>query len=82
KVPVPRARIHELGGNASAPPLYFAVSQDFETDFAVDVSKAVRTLGFQPADPLEGLRRTFDWYMKGDRARKPEFSFDRVLLGR
>ncbi len=82
KVPVPRDRIHELGGRAFAPPLYFAVSLDFETDLAVDVSKAARMLGFQPTDPLKGLRRTFDWYMKGDRAREPKFSFDRVLLGR
>ncbi len=82
KVPVPRARIQELGGSPFAPPLYFGVSLDFETDLAVDISKAVRRLGFRPTDPLEGLRRTFDWYMKGDRTRKPKFSFDRVLLGR
>ncbi len=82
KVSVPRARIYDLGGSAVAPPLYFAVSLDFETDLAVDISKAVRTLGFQSTDPLEGLRKTFDWYRKGDRTRKPKFSFDRVLLGR
>jgi nucleoside-diphosphate-sugar epimerase len=82
KVSVPRARIYDRGGSAFVPPLYVAVSLDFETDLAVDISKAVRTLGFQPTDPLEGLRQTFEWYMKGDRTRKPKFSFDRVLLGR
>ncbi len=82
KVSVPRTRIYDLGGSALAPPLYFAVSLDFEIDLAVDISKAVRMLGFQPTDPLEGLRQTFDWYMKGDRTRTPKFSFDHVLLGR
>jgi nucleoside-diphosphate-sugar epimerase len=79
---VPRSRIYDLGGNASGPPLYFAVALDAETDLAVDVSKAVRVLGFRPTEPLGGLRRTFEWYMKADRGRTPKFSFDKKLLGR
>lgn len=81
-VAVPRARIEALGGSAFAPPLYFAVSLDSETNLAVDIGKATRMLDFRPTDPLRGLQETFDWYMKGDRTRKPKFSFDRVLLGR
>ncbi|MFQ6013491.1 MAG: NAD-dependent epimerase/dehydratase family protein [Thermoplasmata archaeon] len=82
KVFVPRKRIRNLGGNAFAPPLYFALALDFEFDLAVDTSEAVRVLGFRPTDPLDGFRRTFDWYMKADRTRTPKFSFDRLLLGR
>lgn len=82
KVPVPRSRIDDHGGRPSAPPLYFALALDADFDLTVDISKAVRVLGFQPTDPLEGLRRTFDWYMEADRTRTPKFSFDRLLLGR
>lgn len=79
---VPRSRIYDLGGSAFAPPFYFAVALDAETDLAVDVSKAMRVLGFQPTGPLAGFRRTFEWYMKADRGRTPKFSFDKRLLGR
>ncbi|MEE9164282.1 MAG: NAD-dependent epimerase/dehydratase family protein [Thermoplasmata archaeon] len=82
KVFVPRSRIYDLGGNAFAPPFYFAVALDAETDFAVDVSKAKRVLGFRPTEPLEGFRRTFEWYTRADRGRTPKFSFDKKLLGR
>ncbi len=82
KILVPRSRIYDYGGRASAPPLYFALALDTDFDLTVDISKAVRVLGFQPTDPLEGFRRTFDWYMEADRTRRPKFSFDRLLLGR
>ncbi|MFQ5552365.1 MAG: NAD-dependent epimerase/dehydratase family protein [Thermoplasmata archaeon] len=82
KVFVPRSRIYDLGGSVSSAPLYFAVALDAEVDLAVDISKAIRTLGFRPTEPLDGLRKTFEWYMRADRGRSPKFSFDKMLLGR
>lgn len=79
---VPRSRIQELGGNPFGPPMYFGHSLDVGVDFAVDVSKACRLLGFTPTDPIDGLKETFAWYIKEDRGRTPRFSFDRAVLGR
>ncbi len=83
KVFVPRSRIRELGGNAFGKPLYFGATLDAEVDFSVSIEKARRLLGFHPTDPQAGLKETFEWYIREDRAtRSPTFSFDKLVLGR
>jgi nucleoside-diphosphate-sugar epimerase/2-polyprenyl-3-methyl-5-hydroxy-6-metoxy-1,4-benzoquinol methylase len=45
------------------PPLYPRRVDFFRTDYAFDISKAKRMLGYQPQiDLQEGVRRTYQWY--------------------
>lgn len=82
KVPVARKRIHELGGAAFGPSMYFGATLDAEADFSVSIEKARSLLGFRPTNPQQGLGETFDWYLANDRGRTPKFSFDKKVLGR
>ncbi len=82
KVPVPRPRLHELGGSALGSSMYFGATLDAETDFSVSIEKAQRLLGFRPTDSREGLAETFAWYLANDRGRTPKFTFDKRVLGR
>ena len=82
QVPVPRKRLHALGGSPMGSRMYFGATLDAEVSFSVSVEKARRRLGFQPTDPIEGLRETYAWYLANDRGRSPKFTFDREVLGR
>lgn len=82
KVPVPRKRLLALGGSQLGPKMYFGATLDAEVDFSVSVEKAQRLLGFQPTDPMDGLREAYDWYLENDRDRSPKFTFDKEVLGR
>ncbi len=82
KVPVPRSRIHALGGGAIGASMYFGATLDAEVDFSVSIDKARRLLGFEPTNPMEGLKDTFAWYLANDRGRSPKFTFDKEVLGR
>ena len=82
KVPVPRKRLHALGGGSLGPGMYFGATLDAEVDFSVSIEKARRLLGFEPTDPREGLAETFAWYLANDRGRSPKFTFDKEVLGR
>ncbi len=82
KVPVSRARIHELGGALSGPSMYFGATLDAEVDFSVSIEKARRLLRFEPTEPIVGLAETYAWYLANDRGRSPKFTFDREVLGR
>lgn len=82
KVTVPRKRIFELGGSPMGSRMYFGATLDAEASFSVSIEKARRLLGFQPTDPVEGLRETFAWYLANDRGRSPKFAFDKEALGR
>jgi nucleoside-diphosphate-sugar epimerase len=83
KVPVPRARIRELGGNAFGKPLYFGATLDAGVDFSISIDKARGRLGFRPTRPEDGFKESFDWYLREDReTRSPTFSFDKLVLGR
>jgi nucleoside-diphosphate-sugar epimerase/SAM-dependent methyltransferase len=45
------------------PPLYPRRVDFFRTDYAFDITKARRMLGYQPrVDLQEGIRRTYQWY--------------------
>jgi nucleoside-diphosphate-sugar epimerase len=79
---VPRERIHALGGSALGSSMYFGATLDAEVDFRVSIEKARRLLGFEPTDPIEGLREAYAWYLANDRGRSPKFTFDREVLGR
>lgn len=82
KVPVPRKRLHELGGSQLGSRMYFGATLDAEVDFSVSIEKARRLLGFRPTDPTEGLREAYEWYLQNDRHRSPKFTFDKEVLGR
>jgi nucleoside-diphosphate-sugar epimerase len=82
KAPVPRKRLHELGGSAMGSRMYFGATLDAEVDFSLSVDKAQRVLGFRPTDPVQGLAETFAWYLANDRGRSPKFTFDKEVLGR
>ncbi len=82
KAPVPRKRLHELGGSQFGARMYFGATLDAEVDFSVSIEKARRLLRFQPTDPLDGLRDAYTWYLQHDRGRSPMFTFDKEVLGR
>ena len=82
QVPVPRRRLHELGGSSMGSRMYFGATLDAEVSFSVSIDKARRLLGFRPTDPMDGLRETYAWYLANDRGRSPKFTFDREVLGR
>ena len=82
QVPVPRRRLHELGGSSMGSRMYFGATLDAEVSFSVSIDKARRLLGFRPTDPMDGLRETYAWYLANDRGRSPKFTFDKEVLGR
>jgi nucleoside-diphosphate-sugar epimerase len=81
KVRVPRARLKELGGQASGTRLYFGQSLDFGESFGEDVSKARNMLGFRPTEARVGWREAFEWYLREGRTKEPDFSFESTVLG-
>ena len=82
QVPVPRRRLHELGGSSMGSRMYFGATLYAEVSFSVSLDKARAVLGFRPTDPMDGLRETSAWYLANDRGRSPKFTFDREVLGR
>jgi nucleoside-diphosphate-sugar epimerase len=81
-VPIPRSRLKEMGASTGAPHTYFGVGLDSASDETLSVDKARRLLGFRPTDPIEGLKEAFDWYSRQSARPQPDFSFERILLGR
>jgi nucleoside-diphosphate-sugar epimerase len=71
-----------MGASTGAPHTYFGVGLDSASDETLSVDKARRLLGFRPTDPIEGLKEAFDWYSRQSARPQPDFSFERILLGR
>lgn len=77
-VRVPREKIHNMGGHAMGPKLYFGVYYDLPA-ITMIVTKAQRVLGFQPTDFLTGLRETYRVYLRQPR-QAVDYSFEDSLL--
>lgn len=81
-VRVPRTRLHELGASPGAVRPYFGVALDSGADESYSIAKAQRLLGFRPIDARRALNEAFEWYSARTSADRPDFSFDRLVLGR
>jgi 2'-hydroxyisoflavone reductase len=78
-VRVPRERIHQLGGHAMGPHLYFGFYFDLPPITEI-VTKAQRVLGFKGTDFLTGLKETYRWYLRHHQRRDIDYGFeDRVM---
>lgn len=81
-VRVPRTRLHEVGAPPGTARAYFGVALDSGADASYSIAKAERLLGFRPTDPCQALTEAFEWYSTRASADRPDFSFDRRVLGR
>jgi len=78
-VRAPRERIHQMGGHAMGPNLYFGFYFDVPPITQI-VTKAQRVLHFKAMDLLTGLKETYRWYLRHHLKREVDYSFeDRVL---
>ncbi|MGE5645799.1 MAG: NAD-dependent epimerase/dehydratase family protein [Acidobacteriota bacterium] len=76
---VPRERIHQCGGHAMGPNLYFGYYFDLPPITQI-VTKAQRVLGFKATDFAAGLKETYRWYLRHHERRDIDYAFeDRVL---
>lgn len=76
---VPRERIHQFGGHAMGPHLYFGFYFDLPPITQI-VTKAQRVLGFKATDLASGLKETYRWYLRHHERRDIDYTFeDRVL---
>jgi nucleoside-diphosphate-sugar epimerase len=77
-VNIPRAQIHEAGGDPFAPPLYFGVYLDIPP-ITVRVERVRSELGLELTALEDGLRATYRWYQQQRRPR-PDYSWEDRLL--
>lgn len=77
-VHVPRAKLLEAGGGLFAPPYYFGAYLDLPP-MTVPAERARRELGLELTPFEEGLRETFEWYRRQERAR-PDFSWEEQFV--
>ena len=81
-VAISRTKLKEMGASTRSPNAYFGVGLDSGFDETLKVDKARRLLGFQPTDPIEGLKEAFDWYSNQPARPQPDFAFERALWGK
>jgi len=77
-VPAAREKLLELGGKVFDPPYYFGQYFDMPP-ITQNTLRAREELGFKPTPWMDGLRRTFEWYLEY-RDSDPDFSFDDKVL--
>jgi 2'-hydroxyisoflavone reductase len=77
-VNVPRVSIERAGGNAFGDPLYFGEYYDV-SPITMQVHRLRRILGVKPTPLAEGLKATYQGYLK-QKPRKQNFAFEDGLL--
>jgi nucleoside-diphosphate-sugar epimerase len=75
---IPRERIHQSGGDAFAPPLYFGVYLDIPP-ITVRAERARSELGVELTPLEDGLRETYGWYRQQQRPQT-DYSWEDHLL--
>lgn len=78
-VRVPREFIARAGGNPMGPKLYFGVYLDVPPITQI-TAKAQRVLKFKPTDFEEGLKETYQWYLRNADYPKQDYSFEDAVL--
>lgn len=78
-VRVPREFIARAGGNPMGPKLYFGVYLDVPPITQI-TAKAQRVLKFKPTDFEEGLKETYQWYLRNSDYPKQDYSFEDAVL--
>jgi 2'-hydroxyisoflavone reductase len=77
-VHIPRAQIERAGGKLFAPPFYFGVYLDIPP-ITARVNRVRSELGLTLTPLEDGLRETYEWYRRQQRAQ-PDFSWEDRLL--
>jgi 2'-hydroxyisoflavone reductase len=77
-VNVPRVGIERAGGNAYGDPMYFGEYYDV-SPITMQVHRLRRILGVKPTPLAEGLKATYQWYLK-QKPRKNSYTFEDGLL--
>lgn len=79
---VPREEAIAAGGHPMGPKLYFAMYYDLPS-ITEKIDKARDVLGFAPTPLEEGLRRTYEWWLRNNLFPAPDYTFeDELLRGR
>jgi nucleoside-diphosphate-sugar epimerase len=78
-VRVPREFINRTGGHPMGPKMYFGVYLDVPPITQI-TAKAQRMLKFKPTDFEDGLKETYQWYLRNADFPKQDFSFEDAVL--
>jgi 2'-hydroxyisoflavone reductase len=78
-VRVPREFVTRAGGHPMGPKLYFGVYLDVPPITQI-TAKAQRMLKFKPTDFEDGLKETYQWYLRNAGFPKPDYSFEDAVL--
>jgi hypothetical protein len=78
-VRIPREYLLRAGGHPRGPKLYFGFYLDVPPITQV-TAKAQRVLKFKPTDFATGLQESYKWYLRHNKAAKPDYSFEEMLL--
>ncbi len=80
-VHIPRDEALQAGGHPMGPKLYFAMYYDLPSITMV-VDRARDVLRFAPTPFDEGLRRTYEWWLRKASFPAPDYTFEDELLKR
>ena len=80
-VHVPRETALAAGGHPMGPKLYFAVYYDLPP-ITERIQKARDFLGLEPTPFRQGLRETYQWWLKNNRFPPPDYGYEDELLSR
>ena len=78
---VPRETALASGGHPMGPKLYFAMYYDLPP-ITERTQKAGDFLGFEPTPFRQGLRETYQWWLKNNPFPPPDYGFEDELLSR
>lgn len=80
-VSISRKTALAAGGHPMGPKLYFAVYYDLPP-ITERIDRARDLLGFMPTPFVEGLRRTYEWWLEHNPFPPPDYAFEDELLAR
>jgi 2'-hydroxyisoflavone reductase len=79
-VHVPREQAMEAGGHPMGPKMYFAMYYDLPS-ITMRIDKARDVLQFPPTPLDQGLRRTYEWWLRNNPFPPPDYRFEDELIG-